>query len=267
MSKFKDELENNMICSSVFKLLKWGNYIGNLDELISEKKIEMIRNDKNILIQLKVFGISDYLNSDIHPAIKPEYEVFSVIKFKNDIPLILDITKKMFCIYNCDYVIGKIEGEKYLIYKNDNNVSLNDYLQHNEKRNISYLVKLIFVFNWIMCVKNGLCLSYENNIFIKSLNPFVSDTVECKNFIQAFSINENNFTYDADKVISPTILNKWFDGEVENFYNLARNMLNGINADVFRGKFKEIINFYNPEYIPWSNTVYERISFIKNMEL
>ncbi len=267
VNNFEYEIENDKVCSSVFDFINWGHYIGRLDELFQEslklsiKQIDKIFDKDNNLTHIKVLN-SSYSNNTIF---NPEYELYNVIKFKDETSLILDKVKKMFYNIKCNYVVGKIDGVKYLIYKNHNEVSLVDYLNRNDKENVDYLIKRIFVFNWIMCVKNGLCLSFENNIFIKSLNLFPTNTIECKDFIHTFSINEYNFTYNVDKTISPAILNKWFDGKLEKFYEIAKDSLDGINPETFRGIFKDVINFYNPDYIPWNNVVYERMIFLKNM--
>jgi hypothetical protein len=265
---------DDRLCESISSFVDYGHYIGNLDKLINENQIIKVIENQEIL-RLKISKSQSIKNlfdnqpnyPEFRSFLEPNETLYNVIKYTNAIPLILDTIKKIFYISRCDYIVGEIKDKKYLIYKNYNEVSLNDYLKRNGKDNVSRQVQSIFIFNWLMCVKNGLTPAYENNIYIKSINPFITDIIECSDCLQAFSINENNFLYDTEREISSGILTKWFDGNLEKFYKMSKSFLEGINIENFRYRFRDVVNFYDNDYIPWVNSVYDRMNFIKNYDV
>lgn len=250
----KDEINNITDCKCISSFLNIGHFIGEIEDYISEK----IYDEDNNLIHInlnKRFEIQDNFP-----------EKYNIVNYTNEVPLILDSIKKYFYLGKNNYILVTIKGVKYIINKNYNQISIKDYISLNDSKNIEHLIRKIFAFNWIMCVKNGMCLSYEKNILVKSLNPLVTRVNECSTSLILYTIGESGYISDISKdVISTTILNKWFDGKIEIFYKVARNLLEGIDIDFFRNRFVEIINFYNKDYIGWSNSVYERLRFIKGV--
>jgi hypothetical protein len=244
------QIENIKECNSIKDIIQTGHYIGSIDKIIDE-----IIYKNNEIDKFKI-------NMNLYDDDKLAYNVF---KYKNEIPLIVDSMKKYFSLIKNNYVIANIKNERYLIYRSHNHISVEDYLKVNSIKYIIDSVRDIFAFNWFMCVKNGVCLSYEKNIKIRTFNPLITNIGECTLSLLPYTIGETGYISDINKdIISPTILNKWFDGKLETFYKVARRLLEGIDADAFRNYLEEIINFYNKDYISWVNNVYNRVKFIKS---
>jgi hypothetical protein len=250
---FKQQIENVKECCLISDLSKSGHYIGDIDNFISEKFYKNnLESEDKILSSIK-------LNINID-----NQNIYNVIDYTNEVPLILDSMKSYFFIAKTHYIVANIEGKKYLVYRNQNEVSLNHYLNNNIK-NVEYIVQRIFTFSWLMCIKKGFCLSYEDKIMVKNLNPFLTKVSECKSLLQGFTINEKKYMIDINEDVSTTILSKWFKGEIEIFYNVAKEMLEGVDIEAFRSSFKDVILFYNDDYVCWINSVYNRMKFIKNL--
>jgi hypothetical protein len=251
----KEEIETfkNKFSSFTFEL-NIGHYVGEINDFISQKVYD--EDKKLIAIYFrKRFEVQNLLP-----------EKYNVMIYNNEIPLILDSIKKYFYLGKTNYIIANIDNVKYLIYKNFNQINIKEYCNLNNSKNIEYLVQKTFAFNWLMCIKNGMCLSYENNILVKSINPMVSKVSECSTSLILHTIGETGYISNINKdIISPTIINKWFDGKLEIFYETARRLIEGIDIDIFRANLFEIISFYNKEYVDWCNNVYHRFKFIKGV--
>lgn len=227
-------------------------YIGSLDKIIIDKQY----NENNKLESV-------ILNNSC------KYKVFP---YKNELPLILDLIKKYFYISRTKYDIVYIDKSLYYIFENDNSISLSYYLSKLgkcENYNIKESVKRILAFNWLMCIKNGYSLMFEDDIIIKSDNKMVSKIEECDSLLYCYSYNENDFVIvkNGKSDIPKNALNKWFDGSLEEFYKVVKSMIQGIEADFMRSKILDIVNEYNNDYVVWVNAVYERFRFIKNLKL
>jgi hypothetical protein len=221
------QFENIKECNSVRGIFQTGNYIGSIDKIIDEIS----------------FFDDEIVKFKINTSIDEKFE-YSVFKYKNETPLIVDSMKKYFSLIKNNYVIANIKNERYLIYRSHNHISVEDYLKVNSIKYIIDSVRDIFAFNWFMCVKNGVCLSYEKNIKIRTFNPLITNIGECTLSLLPYTIGETGYISDIKKdIISPTILNKWFEGKLENFYKVARRLLEGIDPDTFRNHLEEIISF------------------------
>lgn len=200
--------------------------------------------------------------------------IYNVKPFTNEFPLILDEVKKYFYLIKTRYVLSNIKNKTYLIYKNENEFKLNDIKDKQflfDNFCIYENVKRIILFNWIMNVKYGYSLSFENNILIKTSNPLITKLEECKSILYVYTCNETDFTFNEQSAwnrnfeVPKNMLNKWFKGSLEEFYKEAKNLIGGMDADLFRSKFSDIVNYYNNDYISWVNVAYERFRFIKNL--
>jgi hypothetical protein len=224
-----------------------GSDIGNIDHLINEKFFS--ENKKLHKVKLNNNG---YL---------------SLNEFDNEFPLILDTLKKYFNVFPTLYNIVYINNKKYLAYPFSNEISLSEYVNYNNKKQkrINSLllddIRNLFVFNWLMCVKN----SYEILVRPFSECKFI-DTKECDSLI-LFSIGEKTFHYlESDSGLPKTIINEWFEKSVELFYDYAIKMVKSINPDIFRNEITEIVNKHgNDTFVSWVNVVYNRIRDIKNL--
>jgi hypothetical protein len=225
------------------------NFNGSFIDCIEESNIkEKLFDDDKRLNRIQLVNNS-YLN---------------VYPFNNEFPLILDSVKRYFNVFPTLYNVGIIDNKKYLLSPYKNDISLEEYVTYRRTaKNESNIhdIRNIFVFNWIMCVKN----SYD--IYVR---PFSSvdflDTKKCDSVI-FFSKGEKTFHYFEEKSDVPKlIISEWFDKSVELFYEYAINMIKNIDCDKFRFEITKIILGYkNQEYLSWLNVVYNRIRNIHQM--
>jgi hypothetical protein len=214
--------------------------VGSIDKYISEKITE---NEKYDIVKLNI-------QNEI---------ILNVYKCKNLFPLILNEVKTFFEIPKIYYNIVLIDSQKYLAYENLNNVSLLEYSETIDIKNESLLFQLqrIFAFNFLMCINSN----YENKIkvFPNNTNPFIVDMKNTKSVIFK-SINEKSFKYDIlYHEIPKSILERWFEGSLENFRKVVKDMVNEIDPDSFRQETLKIVRKYDESYVPWVNSIYLNI--------
>lgn len=221
---------------------------GCIDEYISEK----IYNEKNKLYKVKL-----NIQNDI---------ILNVVKYKNAFPLIISDVKKYFKIPRVYYNIVTINGVKYLAYENLNNISFKDYTKNINLKNekfLRYQLQDIFAFNWLMCINSN----YENNIcvFPNTYTPFVIDTKNSKNILFK-SVNEKSFKFNTyNHEISKNILDKWFNGSLEEFQSVVKSLVNELDPDNLRIEITKIVNKYDNNFVSWINPIFENISTSKEI--
>jgi hypothetical protein len=196
---------------------------------------------------------------------------YNIIPFVNEFPLILDEIKKYFYLIRTGYKpMINHNHEIYLMYKNENIISVNFDKLISIKNSYFYeSVRRIFVFNWIMAIKGGYSIGFENNILVKTSNPLITKIEECDYILHVYTRNETDFNFESERnfEVPKNMLNKWFKGSLEEFYKEAKTLIMGMDADVFRSKFSDIVNYYNNNYISWVNVAYERFRFVKNLNI
>jgi hypothetical protein len=223
---------------------------------------------------------SDKERSSRNPLDSEEIEgvKYNIIPFVNEFLLILDDIKKYFYLIRTGYKpMINDNNEIYLMYKNENIISVNFDKLISIKNSYFYeSVRRIFVFNWIMAVKGGYSIGFENNILVKTSNPLITKIEECDYILYVYTHNENGFNFESERnfEVPKNMLNKWFKPKgirnqgkkpLDEFYKEAKNLIMEMDADVFRSKFSDIVNYYNPNYNNWVNVAYERFKFIKNL--
>lgn len=218
--------------------------IGNIDKYINEK----FYNDG------KLFRIELNIQNNL---------VINVSKYKNEFTFIINECKEFFHIEKTNYNIVLIDNIPYLAYKNLNNVSLNEYLQHTDVKNkLSCLeIQRIFIFNWLMCVNNN----FENKIYVfPSEKVYPIADVKNTDDVYFLTINEKSYKIDSFKSkISENILNKWFKNSEDFFNENVRRMIKFIDPNFLRRELIKIVNKHNNDYVYWVNSVYEKILNLK----
>jgi hypothetical protein len=213
--------------------------VGDIDEYIEEKFF----NEKKKLYKVKL-NIQNNL-------------VINVYKFKNIFPLLINEIRKFFRGINVtQYNIATIEGVKYLVYENMNNISLNEYNNKNSiftYHNIQYILCL----NYILCIHSN----FEKNIIVKPLhfNPYVID-VKNSDFVTFKTIKEKSFKFKIiDHIISKSILDKWFNGSLEEFQKKVKFLVNEIDPYALHQEMVKICYKYDDTYVSWANIVRDMI--------
>jgi hypothetical protein len=192
--------------------------------------------------------------------------LINLVEFKNELPLIIDRIKKVFSICPTNYNIVKIDDIKYLSFMNFNDVNFKDYKINNLNRKWCYEdnIRKIIIFNWLMCIKN-LDITLENRIYVRPYNfSFCIDPLKCRNVL-LLSTSENDFypILNTKAEIPTSTVKEWFKGSIDFFYEVVSDVLQEIDVDILRSTLTEIINKYNNDYMPWLNSVYNRITNAK----
>lgn len=206
----------------------------------------------------------------------------SLYKIHREYPLVLDHVKKLFRIYKTKYYHCQLDNLKYLARLCINEISLDDYikmfspLEISNKNKITNIglrpsfineVQRIISFNWIMCITTT---NTESKIYVRCLNPSVKITQD--NFrdiiVYPFTCNEKDYSKDITCCdISDKILNKWFFGSREVFYEHIKKLMKDINIEDFKIQFEKIIQYINPLLLPWVNVVYNRMESIQYLNI
>ncbi len=231
------------------KFLNFDNTdFGCIDEYVSKK----FWNEKNKLYKVKL-----NIQNDI---------IINVFKYKNSFPLIISEVKKYFKIPRVYYNIVTIDNIKYLAYENINNISFKEYTKSINLKNekfLKYQLQDIFAFNWLMCIKSN----YENNIYVfpNSFTPFIIDTKNSKNILFKY-INEKSFKFNTQNhEISQSILDKYFNGSLEEFQSVVKAIVNELDPDNLRIEITKIVNKYDNNFVSWINPIFENISTSKEI--
>lgn len=220
-----------------------GTYVGDIDKYIIQK---YYKKDKLYEVHL---NIQD--NLKLH-----------LIKL-NKFVLILNEVKDKFFISKIYHNIVSIYGEEYIAYEKLDIVPLLDYIKNKDIN--GKLLKLnlqkVFVFNWLMCINNNL----ENKVYTfpdRSIDN-ISDTKTSEK-VHFITINEKSFKYTPEECeVSRTIIKKYFSDSDEKFDKLAKLMLRDVNPTKFKIELLRIVKKYDESYIPWVNSVYQRLMNLK----
>jgi hypothetical protein len=217
--------------------------VGDIDKFIINKHF----NDNGDLINVEL-NIQDDLS-------------LSLVKYKNDFPLILDEIKHLFSICRTYYDVVTVEDKKYLAYKNLNEITLRNYKDYSKSNKdlCREDARRMFVFLYLMCIKD-ISLNEENNIYVRPLlKSGVSDTKKSTVFC-LISIENKGFNYFTnDCKIPSSVVKEWFDGSSENFYKYVGEMINDLDVDSFKVKAIKIIKKFDDNYLSWLNSVYEHL--------
>jgi hypothetical protein len=252
-------------------------FVGNIDEFITER----FYNDDH---KLHKIHIKDENNE--------EY-TFSVFKYENGFPLILDEVKKLFDgIKSLNYIKVSITNtrekenpsvDEYLMFRHLESTPLHEQeLKPNFR--IDLRLQNVFVFNWLMGITNY----HENKIFAFK-RKFITDSNS--NDVSYATVNEKRcnilteekiYNLSSSKNISnefanypPSkhILDKWFGGgrgpgtREENFYRIAKNLVANIDPKLLNLKMLKIVNMYDDSFKTWVNFVSGRVANIKGVSL
>ncbi len=249
----KEQLKSVKEINDKTYLIFNGDYVGKLDNKISNKIFLDSTNSEN-----KLTKISFIDNEGVY---------YNVQKFTNELPLIIDKIKSYFYLINTRYNIGEIDNVKYLYYEYSNEIPFSQFKDEN-KENFFVIsnMRRIIIFQYLMCIKPLNC-SIENNIFVRSNNPLITRPQECNFLLHFYTVNENDYFMDLNKgfEIPNTLINTWFDGDINIFNECISQSLKGIDANVLRNKLSDIVKFYNDDYKYWINSVYNRVLNFKNI--
>lgn len=176
-----------------------------------------------------------------------------IIKFKNDVPLILEEMKEYFGLERTGKHKGTYKGVECIIIDAEGDISLDLYLRNcikNKKLPDTFIEKVrrIYVLRWVMCMT----CNYETIIDIR--------TVGYKMYPVCYQEQNCVLNTEINKAKIPEkVIRKWFDNDYVIFDNYKIDFLKGKTPEQIKFKLMDIIKKYDPKLIPWTNNVYERV--------
>lgn len=204
---------------------------------------------------------------------------------KDVFPIIMANVKNLFGIVSNFYNVVLVEEKPHLIQLYNNSIFLTEYMKGKENylfNNYNFLnsIRKIIAFNYLMCVPFPVNSRFENNILVEPYHlntnggTCIKDT---KNSTSVFYIYvnetlkvEKQYTkkfIDDEINVPKSIINRYFEKSDELFQKYVGDIARDIDTEKLRFELVKIVNLYNPDYIPWTNAVYNRFLSSKEMSL
>jgi hypothetical protein len=194
-------------------------------------------------------------NSKDQPKLIP----VKILKYKNEIPIIIDECKPLFGLKKVGKHKAMIRGIPIVIIRYQGDISLkrylNDMLLTPEKTGKYFLeeIRKVFVFRWLMCLNNN----WENTIEVRT-GAGINYPISCR---------ENTFNYDAASLstrIPRTIINTWFEGKDDLVDSSIESLIKDRDLSVLRFEIQKIINKFDKQLISWNNGIFDKILYASN---
>ena len=182
-----------------------------------------------------------------------------VLKYKDDIPFIVEEFKKIFLISTSGKHKAMIRDNPCIITKYENDIPYENYFQTHSKEGLSkgFIKEMqrLYVFKYLMCIN----CNFENRVEIRQFGQDIYP-VSCRE--AKFS-----FTTDSGACRFPkTITKEWFEGNDYLPIMLAKEMIEGMDINTLRFRLSDIVHKYeHGKYISWVNTIYNRLLLVKNI--
>lgn len=195
-----------------------------------------------------------------NPKGQPKLIPVKILKYKNEIPIIIDECKPLFGLKKVGKHKAMIKDIQVVIVRYQGDISLkrylNDMLLTPEKTGKYFIeeIRKVFVFRWLMCLNNN----WENTIEVRT-GSGINYPISCR---------ENTFNYDASSLstrIPKTIMNIWFDGSEDMIDIITQSFLKDKDLSVLRFEIQKIINKFDKQLISWNNSIFDKILYASNV--
>lgn len=230
-----------MICKSMSyepKEVSWdGSDIGPID---------------NSIILHKKFEYNTNIDFVVDDSGKSKLVKVKIIKYKNDLPFIIDEMKYFFNIKQTGKHKGTYKNEPCIIVYVNGDITLDTYLTEVPFNRLSEdfitQVRNIYIFRWFMC------LTCNFSTIIDVRNEDGHDFPICyREGSCSFSIDNNK------SKISKTIIKKWFKNDYILLDDCMKAFVYDKDANLIKFKLLEIIKKYDRNLIYLSNAVFDRL--------
>ncbi len=226
--------------------LKWDNSdIGKIDDSIVFYRKEY-NNDLLIVWEWK--------NN------KLELTPIRILKYKDDIPFIIEEFKRIFHIPITGKHKAMVKEQECIITSYINDIPYEIYF---ETHSIPYIsdslkkeIQKLYIFRYLVCLN----CNYENRIEIRQ--PTIYDTypISCREVKFSLSSDDNACR------LPNNVVKDWFDNDHYKVIKIAKEMIAGFDITMLKFKMGDIIRKYdNGKYIHWVNTIYDRLCLVKNI--
>jgi len=226
--------------------LKWDNSdIGSIDDSIVFYRKEY--NDDLLYVWERLNG-------------KLQLTPIRILKYKDDIPFIVEEFKRIFNIPATGKHKALIKNEPCIITSYQNDIPYEEYFETHSIPFISDSLKRkiqeLYIFRYLVCLN----CNYENRIEIRQPTIYDVFPISCREI--KFSL----FSDDNACRLPNNVVKDWFDNDHYKVITIAKEMIEDFDITMLKFKMGDIIRKYNNgKYIHWVNTIYDRLCLVKNI--
>jgi hypothetical protein len=192
---------------------------------------------------------------------EPKLIPVKILRYKNDIPIIIDECKFLFGIKKVGKHKATLKSIQILLIRYQGDISLKRYLSDTmltpEKTGKYFIeeIRKVFAFRWLLCLNNN----FENTIEVRT-GVGINYPISCR---------ENTFNYDSSSVstrIPKTIIHTWFENKDELVDTTISTMIKEKDLSVLRFEIQKIIKKFDKHLISWNNSIFEKLLIASNIE-
>lgn len=220
-----------------------GSDIGNIDENIYDCRGS---EDDHVLT---LWGINE--------RGEPKLTQVKILKYKNEIPIIIDECKPLFGLKKVGKHKATLKGHTIILVRYQGDVSLRRYLKDMgiikpEKAGVYFIseIRKLFIFKWFMCLNNN----YVNTIEVRT-GTAMNHPISCR---------ENYFNYDASDPatrIPKSMVKMWFDNDEELVESMIKEFILDKDISVLRFEIQKIIMKFDKHLISWNNGIFDKFLY------
>jgi hypothetical protein len=192
---------------------------------------------------------------------EPKLIPVKILRYKNDIPIIIDECKPLFGIKKVGKHKAILKSVPIILIRYQGDISLKRYLIDTmltpEKTGKYFIeeIRKVFAFRWLMCLNNN----FENTIEVRT-GVGINYPISCR---------ENTFNYDSSSVstrIPKTIIHTWFENKDELVDTTISILIKEKDLSVLRFEIQKIIKKFDKHLISWNNSIFEKLLIASNIE-
>jgi hypothetical protein len=192
---------------------------------------------------------------------EPKLIPVKILKYKNEIPIIIDECKPLFGIKKVGKHKALLKSIPIILIRYQGDISLKRYLSDTmlvpEKTGKYFIeeIRKVFAFRWLLCLNNN----FENTIEVRT-GAGINYPISCR---------ENTFNYDSTSSstrIPKTIVYTWFENKDELVDSTINTLIKGKDLSVLRFEIQKIIKKYDKQLISWNNSIFEKLLVASNIE-
>jgi hypothetical protein len=180
-----------------------------------------------------------------------------ILKYKDDIPFIVEEFKKIFMLPTVGKHKATIKGQTCIVTKYENDIPYDKFFETHTKTHLSkgFIKEMqrLYIFRFLICLN----CNYENRIEIRQ--P-VGD-------IYPISCREVKFSFCSDENacrLPNNLIKDWFNNDHYSAILLAKEMIEDFDIMLLKFKLCDIVHKYeHGKYIGWVNTIYDRLLTVK----
>jgi len=177
-----------------------------------------------------------------------------ILKYKNDVPLIIDECKPLFGIRKIGKHKATLKEHLIILIQYQEDIPIKRYLLEMglspEKTGVHFIeeIRKLFVFRWFLCLNNN----FENTVEVRT-GSGMNYPISCR---------ENTFNYDSCSAatrIPKTVIKTWFNDDEDLVEDYISDFIRDKDISVLRFSIQKIIMRFDKQLISWNNAIFEKM--------